>query len=312
MPSSDWEAVVPGARRELAALLAALPALLGAPSVAAGADLDPGPAAYEREASTPPHPWTFSFTPYSWLAGLNGHTTVKRRRTDIDADAIEVLERLDGLPWMSYGEARLGRFALYGDIVYAPLGVGASATRTLGGATLDATAGVDVEQTIAELGAAYEVASWRAGSLIGYGSGVTALDLVAGARYWRQDVEVHLALTATLDVGGLILSGGRAIARSGDVEWVDPLVGLRLRHQLAPGQELVLRGDVGGFDAGSTFSWNVLGAYSWEIGAHAGVTYSGILGYRALAVDFEKGSGTSRYEYDVVQHGPLIGLKASF
>ena len=77
-------------------------------------------------------------------------------------------------------------------------------------------------------------------------------------------------------------------------------------------QELVLRGDVGGFDAGSTFSWNVLGAFSWQFGTHAGVTYSGVLGYRALAVDFEKGSGTSRYEFDVIQHGPLIGLTASF
>jgi hypothetical protein len=56
----------------------------------------------------------------------------------------------------------------------------------------------------------------------------------------------------------------------------------------------------------------VLGAYRWEIGAHAGVTYSGMLGYRALGVDFEKGSGASRYEYDAVQHGPLIGLQASF
>jgi hypothetical protein len=303
---------VPRAHRECAALLAALPALLSATGMAAGADLDAGPAAYERAAPPPPRSWTLSFTPYSWLAGLNGHTTVRRRTTDIDADAIEVLEHLDGVPWMSYGEARLGRFALYGDIVYAPLGVGAGATRTLGGATLDATLGVDVEQTIAELGAAYEVASWRSGSLLGYGSASTAVDLLAGARYWRQDVEVHLALTATLDTGGLILSGSRAVARSGEVEWVDPLVGLRLRHQLAPGHELVLRGDVGGFDAGSTFSWNVLGAYSWEIGAHAGVNYSGVLGYRALGVDFTKGSGTSRYEYDVVQHGPLIGLQAKF
>ena len=300
------------AHREFAALLAALSGLLAAAGTAAGADLGPGPAVHERDVPAAPPSWTLSFTPYSWLAGLNGRTTVKGRTTDIDADPIEVLEHLDGLPWMSYGEARLGRFALYGDIVYAPLGVDASATRSFGGATLDATLGVDVEQTIAELGAAYEVASWRSGSLIGYGTGVTALDVLAGARYWRQDVEVHLALTATLDTGGLVLSGSRAIARAGAVEWVDPLVGLRLRHRLAPGQELVLRGDVGGFDAGSTFSWNVLGAYTWQIGSHAGVTYSGVLGYRALSVDFEKGSGASRYEYDAVQHGPLIGLTASF
>jgi hypothetical protein len=308
----DWEMLVPGAYRGFVALLAALSALLGAAGTAAGADLGSGPPAYEERMRAAPRPWTLSFTPYSWLAGLNGHTTVKGRTTDIDADPVEILEHLDGVPWMSYGEARLGRFALYGDIVYAPLGVDASATRTLGGATLDATLGVDVEQTIAELGAAYEVASWRSGSLIGYGTGFTAIDVLAGARYWRQDVEVNLALTATLDVAGLSLSGSRAVARAGTVEWVDPLVGLRLRHQLAPGHELVLRGDIGGFDAGSTFSWNVVGAYTWEIGAHAGIAYSGVLGYRALSVDFEKGSGTSRYEYDVVQHGPLLGLKASF
>jgi hypothetical protein len=213
---------------------------------------------------------------------------------------------------MTYGEARRGRFGLYGDIVYAPLRTDAGATRTFARATLDATLGVDVEQTIAELGAVYEVAGWRTESLIGYGSGFTTLDVLAGARYWRQDVEVRLAVTSTLDLGGLALSGSRAVARSGDVEWVDPLVGLRLRHQLARGLEFVLRGDVGGFGAGSAFSWNVLGAYRWQFATHAGVAYSGVIGYRALAVDFEKGAGASRYEYDTVQHGPLIGLTASF
>src|SRR5262249_35927501 len=155
--------------------------------------------------------------------------------------------------------------------------------------TVDAALGVHVRETIAELGATYEIAKWQSGGFWGFGAGPTALDLLAGARYWRQDVDIRLALTATLDVSGLVLSGGRAIARSGTVEWVDPLVGLRLRHQLAPGQDLVLRGDVGGFDAGSTFSWNVVGAYSWQIAKQAGVTYSGILGYRALSVDFDKG-----------------------
>ena len=109
-----------------------------------------------------------------------------------------------------------------------------------------------------------------------------------------------------------MLSKDRAIAREGSVDWVDPLVGMRVRHQLAPGQELVLRGDVGGFDVGSQFSWNVLAAYSFQIGVHYGVTYSGLLGYRALSVDYEKGSGANKYLYDVIQHGPLLGLTVSF
>ena len=108
------------------------------------------------------------------------------------------------------------------------------------------------------------------------------------------------------------VSGGRAIARAGDVDWVDPLIGLRVRHQLGPGQELMLRADVGGFGVGSEFSWNATAAYSWDVGMRDGVIYSGVLGYRALSVDYEQGSGVTRYEYDVLQHGPIVGLTAKF
>ena len=74
----------------------------------------------------------------------------------------------------------------------------------------------------------------------------------------------------------------------------------------------MLRGDIGGFDVGSRFSWNLLGAYSWQIGARDGLTYSGILGYRLLSVDYVQGSGAARSEYDVLQHGPLMGLTVNF
>jgi hypothetical protein len=279
--------------------------MVGSTSIGSGADLGSGPLPVPEARRETPQ-WTLSFTPYSWLTSVNGDTTVKGRTTDIDADAFEVLRHLHGLPWMSYAEARNGPLSLYNDTIYAPLAVGASRARSLDRLSLDATAGVDIRETIIEAGAAYEIGRWH------LFTGSTAVDLLAGARYWRQDVGINLALTATLDANGLVLTRGRAVARSGDVEWVDPLVGLRLRHELAPGQELLLRGDVGGFDAGSQFSWNVLAAYSFQMGVYHGLTFSGIVGYRALSVDFEKGSGVDRFEYDIVQHGPLLGLTVSF
>jgi hypothetical protein len=101
-----------------------------------------------------------------------------------------------------------------------------------------------------------------------------------------------------------VVSRNRAIARSGDADWVDPLVGFRVRPQLAPGQALVFPADVGGFDTGRQFSWNVLGAYSFNFAVRTGVTYAGLLGYRALSVDYEKGSSLNRYdEFDEVQMG---------
>lgn len=286
-------------------------AVLGATATALSADLGSGPPPVREEREWPRR-WTLTFAPYAWLSGLDGSTTVRGRTTDIDADPFEVLDHLDGVPWMSYAEARNGRFTLYNDIVYAPIGADASAARSFDRVTVDAALDVDVRQTIVEAGATYEIGRWWFGGANGALAGYTAIDVLAGARYWRQEVEIGLALTATLDVAGLTLSRNRAIARAGDVEWVDPLVGLRLRHQLAPGQELVLRGDVGGFDAGSQFSWNALAAYSFQIGTYYGMTYSGLLGYRALSVDFEKGSGATRYDYDVTQHGPLVGLTVSF
>jgi len=270
-----------------------------------GADLGSGPPP-ARSAGPPAPRWTLSFTPYGWLSGLDGDTTVKGRTIDVDVGPFTVLEHLDGVPLMGYAEARNGPLSLYSDIVYAPLAVDASGVRTRGPISLEAALGVDVDETIVEAGATYEVGRWNA-----FG-GSTAIDVVAGARYWRLDVEINLSLAATLDITGLTLSGDRALARAGAVEWVDPLAGLRLRHQLAPGHELILRGDVGGFEAGSTFSWNVVAAYSFQFAADHGITYSGVLGYRALSVDFEKGSDSSRFEYDMIQHGPVLGLMLRF
>jgi hypothetical protein len=281
-------------------------ATLGATVAALSADLGAGPPAYEERSLPAARPWTVIFAPYGWMPGLSGDTTVRGRTTDIDVGPFRVLEHIDGVPGMGYAEARSGPFALYSDVVYAPLSVGASRARSFDHLSLDVSGGVDIRETIIEAGAIYEIGKWH------LFTGWTAVDLLAGARYWRESVDINLALSATLDTAGLVLTRGRAIARSGDVEWVDPLVGLRLRQQLAPGHDLVLRGDVGGFDAGSQFSWNVLAAYSFQIGTYYGVNYSGLLGYRALSVEFEKGSGPTRFEFDLIQHGPLLGLTASF
>jgi len=264
-----------------------------------------GTVANAGETVPPANQWTLTVTPYGWTPFLNGDQTVKGRTVSIDVDPIEVLEHLERAPWMSYTEARKGPLALYSDLFYANLGIDAGAARTFGSATLSASLGVDFEQAIVELGGAYEIAKWRTG-----GGSSTAIDLLGGARYWYQDMAINLRA----GVGGGLINPrpGLFIARTGSVDWVDPVIGGRIRHQVAPGQELVLRADIGGFGAGSEFSWNALAAYSWQIAVCEGVTYSGVLGYRALDVDYEQGSGLNKYEYDVLMHGPLVGLTVGF
>ena len=81
---------------------------------------------------------------------------------------------------------------------------------------------------------------------------------------------------------------------------------------MAPGQNLSLRGDVGGFDVGSEFSWQMIATYDFQLCVTDRYAIDGYLGYRALSVDYSEGSGANRYEYDAVQHGPVIGATVRF
>ena len=252
--------------------------------------------------------WRLSFTPYAWLTWLDGEQTVRGRSVDVKVDPIQVLGHLERVPFFGYGEARNGRLVVYTDVFYANLGLSGDGIRSrslapgINGA-LSAAFGLDFEETVFEVGGAYEVMKVDSHA---------AIDVLAGARYWHQKMSVNLALAGTLDVGDLEISRGFAAARSGSVDWIDPVVGARLRYNLAPGQDVMLRGDVGGFGVGSQFSWNALAAYSFIVAKQDGVTYSGLLGYRALSADYEQGSGRSKYVYDQVMHGPITGLTIGF
>jgi len=300
-----------GQRKLIASAL--LCAILGVSGPATGADLggavDP-PTFLEPVAAT--SNWTFAFTTYGWLPWISGDLTVKGRSFDVDISAGQVIDALDwsGIPaWFSYAEARNGRVALFNDIVYSKLsGSGDFAKSGPGGlATLSGNVKADYEQAIVEVGAAYEI--W---SGVNPGLGSAAFDVLAGGRYWHQDttVSANAEILGPLDV--LPIIGGRSAARSGSVDWVDPFIGARLRQQLAPGQNLTLRGDIGGFDVGSEFTWQVLATYDFQLCVTDRYTLDGYLGYRALSVDYSQGSGNNRYEFDALMQGPVMGATMRF
>lgn len=88
-------------------------------------------------------------------------------------------------------------------------------------------------------------------------------------------------------------------------------MGLRLRHQFAPGQNAFVRGDVGGFGLGSVFAWQAVAAYtySWQ---SKGYALGATLGYRALSTSYTTGSGLDTRGIDLLLHGPLIGFSVRF
>jgi hypothetical protein len=261
------------------------------------------------EPAPPASKWDFSFTPYGWMINVDGDVTARGHTADINKNFFQLVDESDSLlAWMSYFEARRGRLALFTDVVWMDLGFPGKfqAQRSPLARFPDVVVSVrgnaqlDYQQTIIQSGVAYEVARWESAP-----GSYTALDVLGSARYWNQDVDLSLHLTGTLTADlerlGLKLkrSGRVAVARANDLEWVDPVVGGRIRHQIAPGKDLRLEGDIGGFGAGSQFSWQVVGVYAFHT-ALFGVPLHADLGYRALSVDYSERGRHGKDALDVV------------
>jgi hypothetical protein len=244
---------------------------------------------------------------------------VKGRPLNVAVDPTQIIDHLDWptiVPvWMSYAEARRGPLSFFNDVVYAQVsgsgGFSGSVSGRRATATFGAHVSADYQLAIVEAGSAYQI--WSNGTQGSAGS--TAFDLLAGARCWHQDVDISADVTGTVTLNGplgLSIRGNRAIAASGSVDWVDPFIGACVRQQLVPGQEIVLRGDVGGFGAGSQFSWEAIGTYNWLLGVTHGIPVDGYVGFRALSADYSQGSGTSKFSFDNVIYGPVIGATLRF
>lgn len=122
-------------------------------------------------------------------------------------------------------------------------------------------------------------------------------EALAGARYNNLSVELNRAGP----VGNLHLN-------SGTQDWWDPIVGARLRLPFAGSFSFNVRGDIGGFGVGSDLTWQAFPYLSWQFAKWGSLE----AGYRWLFNDYESGSGTSQFRYDILTQGPQFGLTFHF
>lgn len=114
---------------------------------------------------------------------------------------------------------------------------------------------------------------------------------------------VTVSRSARIDLDGVV-----ARAVSGNLEWVDPFIGGRLRHRFGGDKELTVEGDVGGFGVGSDFSWQVVATYGFDLTC-MGTPIHTLVGYRALAVDYSERGPHGENALDFIQHGPVMGVQ---
>jgi hypothetical protein len=235
--------------------------------------------------------WEFVIAPYLWMPGLSGDVTVRGIPAHVTIPFSDILKDLN-FTGQVHLEAWKDRWGLFLDITYMDLSTNAQGVLPRRG---PASGDMGMQEWIAEFGGLYRFATWPLGK-----DGKTALTLegLVGGRYWN--------LLATLDLS--IPQTGVFVDTSGRKEWVDPFVGARMRLDLNDKFSLSLRGDVGGFDVGSKFTYNAVGLVGYNISRVVSLW----LGYRVMGVNYETGSGLNKFQYDVTMYGPITGIVFRF
>ena len=221
--------------------------------------------------------WKFSGAIYAPLMGLEGDIGVAGLSTSVDLSFGDILEELDGGATAAF-EARYDRWSITGDFIWLKLSGSAQPTA-------NSYVGLRQEQILASLTLGYSI----------FDNDCTTIDLLAGGALNSIDADLEL-FTPRLPV--------TTRSASGSEEWIDPFVGLRIRHQLSDRWSVWLRGDYGGFEVSSDEYWQVIAGIGYNLTEN--VTLA--LAYRIMSVDYHQGT----FVYDTQMDGPNLGLVFKF
>jgi hypothetical protein len=234
-----------------------------------------------QDSTQTPHRWDFLVEPY--LMGPNMKGTVgigSLPDAEVNANIGDIFTHLKS-GFMLYAEAQNGTWALSSDLLYMKLSQDAEPGKAIN------SGNVTLSETAWELAGLRTILPWLEGG-------------IAGRMLW---------ITADAEIVRNMI-GGRTEAQSGSIErsWFDPLLAVRMKLPDAGKWQLQLRGDIGGFGVGSDLTW--------QVQAYAGYRFSELfqatVGYRSLAIDYEKGEGADRFKYDVTTFGPVAKLGFNF
>jgi hypothetical protein len=245
------------------------------------------------EAETRAHDgWRFQVVPYLWLPSVHGDEDIGDFGADLDVGDGDVFESLfdgDVLGGMAHFEARHGKVSLFLDAMGAT--VRSDEDGTIARRPVDVRASLDF--VAVELGAAYRVVEVERHTF--------STDVLAGGRYNH--------------VFGEIEGEGEEVERSRDAsaDFVDPFIGARFAVGLIDELSFGVRGDVGGFGAGSDLAWTLVGTLRYRLPwTLAGTEMSVIAGYKVYDLDYTAGARGRERTFDLQARGPIFGWAFSF
>jgi hypothetical protein len=221
--------------------------------------------------------WQFMGAVYAPLMGLDGTVGIGPVSSQVDLPFRDILKNLDAGLTGAF-EARRNRWSITGDFIWLKISSSVEPTPI-------SNLNFKEEELMASLALGYEL----------YGDKQTTLDLLGGAALTSLDAELDI-FTPRLRTTQRSTSGSQS--------WVDPFVGLRLRHRLSDQWAVFSTGLYGGFGVGSDQYWQALAGVDYRITESVSIA----LAYRIIATDYQNGA----FLYDTKTSGPNLGLVFRF
>jgi len=232
----------------------------------------------EPDKDAKPKQWSFEVKPYLLLPYMNGNTAIKGIPVSVDANPGDIFDQLK-FGGMLFLEAGTDKWAVNLDLLYMDL-------------EADGTTPLQSRQAeigVTQLGLAVS-------GLYNLGSGI---EFGLGGRYNNISTDITIA------PGEYILPGTDF---SMSESWFDPLLIARLNKEFAPDWRFGLWVDAGGFGVGSDFAWQI----HPDIGYSFSELFELAFSWRWIGMDYDTGSGTERFAYDMIISGPAFLLSFNF
>lgn len=120
-------------------------------------------------------------------------------------------------------------------------------------------------------------------------------ELLAGLRYNKIKLGIESEIPA---FDGVERSRG----------WLDPILGFRFVGPIGGNNSVSVLANIGGFGVASDMAIQVKPMLSFGVSAATSID----VGYQLVYMDYETGTGTDRFAYDVLTHGPIVGVSFRF
>jgi len=245
-------------------------------------------------------PWTFDVGIYAFIpVSVKGTSTVDGGSVGLDLQGSDIWKLLNfaisgrGEAWRARSAKDGSAFGFVLDGQYVDLNVERQGFGPTGSGEIEA----DIRQAIVDMMIGYRFAAVPIGAKL---DKRVEVDMTTGIRYnyLRQKIEVTPGLPPPL-----------AANLGGDRSWISPVVGLRTNWVFSDTWNLVVRGDVSGFGvSGENLSWSVNSIAGYRFAKSTTFRF----GYRVYDIDFSDGEGANEFAYNVIQHGPFLGLSYRF